>query len=171
MRYLVKFFFLIFISSAVNAADVITANVAEKDVNNIFRRALMGAAAQLDKAAQVNPFAVVVKTDGNIGIFELPQDSKKNKDLTVDERVAHIRSLLQGAAGTQSIRGYCQVMYIVVNQDGIDSHGLSFEIEHEVGVSMQRFVPVEVNEDTGKIHLIIEKIITNNKPKVVFAEK
>ena len=63
------------------------------------------------------------------------------------------------------------MMYIVVNQDGIDSHGLSFEIEHEVGVSMQRFVPVEVNEDTGKIHLIIEKIITNNKPKVVFAEK
>lgn len=170
MRVLLRSFLLFFISINVFALDAITANVAEKDINVMFKKAIMGAAMQLDKSAQVNPFAVIIKTDGDFGVFDLPMNSKKNQALGVSERIAHVRGLLESAAQAKAIRGFCQVAYIVVQQDGVSAHGLSFEIEHEVGISMQRFVPVEINEETGKIHLLVENIVTNNKPNVVFTD-
>lgn len=169
MRTVLQSIFLFLLSVNAFALDAISANIAEKDINIMFRKALMGAAMQLDKSAQVNPFAVVIKQDDSFGVFDLPMNSKKNESLTVQERISHVRGLLEAAAQAESIRAFCQVAYIVVQQDGVNAHGLSFEIEHKTGVSMQRFVPVEVNEDTGKIHLLIEKIVTNNKPGVVFA--
>ena len=170
MKFLLKSLCFIFLSFNLHAIDALEADIAEKDINAIFKKALMGAAAQLDRTSQVNPFAVVIKPDGEVGVFGLAMNSEKNKDLSVEQRVAHIRGLLQAAAGDDSITGYCQVMYIVVEQDGNRAQGLSFEIEHKMGVSIQRFLPVEVNEETGKIHLVIEQMATNNKPKLVFVD-
>ena len=145
----------------------------ERDVNDIFQRAMMAAAVDLNDDHVLRPFAVIKKKDGKIGVFST-DDTEENKKLNVDEQVAGIRKMLIELVVANQLNATAQVMYSTVkNVNGNIRQGLTFEIEHISGVSLLRFLPVEELKDdagkkTGKLLFELETMSTSPKPKVIF---
>jgi len=147
----------------------------EKDVNDVFQRALVSAVAQLNEKMEVQPFSVAKKVDGAVMLYLLG-DTEKNKNLSHDERVSGVRKKLLDLAAKNEIVATAQVMYAVVVDKKTEkqSQGLTFEIEHKDGLSIVRFLPVkhildENGKETGKLDLQTQFLSTASKPKVIFA--
>jgi hypothetical protein len=147
----------------------------EADINYLFQTALKTAAFRLDKDGQVEPFAVIHrKSDNKIGVFGVDSEQKS---LSVNDQNATIRNMLTKLAVNNQIKGSISVMFGQVRdkEAGTVSQGLVFEIEHEEGISLIRFIPVYEKEnpvDRNKPRLVIElkAQTTNPKPAIVFAK-
>ncbi len=143
----------------------------EANLTFLFKESINASAAELEKDHEMAPFAMIMKSDGNLGFFST---GDKNKGMSVDQQVASIRALLIDMASSQQIDASVQVMYASVsNKAGDTSQGLVFEIEHREGVSLMRFIPVsEIKDDagvkTGKLLFEMEKLSTGSKPQTVF---
>ena len=157
------------------SSNELKAERIEKDVNDIFKRALMAAVAELNEKKQVQPFSVVKSKDGSVKVFLL-ESTERNKSLTTDQKVSGVRKNLLGLASKNEILASVQVMYAIVadKKTGKQSQGLTFEVEHLEGLSIVRFLPVskvldDKGQDTGKMDLGMQFLSTASKPKVIFA--
>jgi len=144
----------------------------EKDVNALFKAAIVSAAKDLNDDQKMRPFALVKKLDGTTGLYQ-SDESEKNKHLTVVQQASAIRNMLTGLANTNQIVAYAQTMYAnVKTEDGKTVQGLSIEIEHKEGVSLMRFIPITRINANGeeKLDFQLQNVSTAVKPKVVFAQ-
>ena len=146
----------------------------EQEIDGLFKRGVMAAAADLNDDMVMHPFAVIKKKDGSIGVFSA-SDSENNKKLSVSDQNTGIRRRLIELATADQIDASIQAMYATVKKDGEQARqGISFEIEHIRGVSIVRFLPVSEIKDeqgvkTGKILFELESLSTSLKPKTIFA--
>jgi len=152
----------------------VKASNLEREVNDIFQRAMMAAAVDLNDDHVVRPFAVIKRKDGKIGVFSA-DETEKNKNLSVNEQTAGIRRMLIELVVANQLDATAQVMFATVkDKNGNVRQGLSFEIEHIDGLSIVRFLPVvelkdEAGVKTGKLLFETESMSTALKPKVIFS--
>ena len=145
----------------------------EQVVNDLFQRAMMAAAVDLNDDHKLRPFAVIKKKDGSIGVFSVDETEANNK-LDINAQAAGIRKMLIELVVANQLDATAQVMYATVKDaKGNVRQGLNFEIEHIDGLSIVRFLPVvELKDDagvkTGKLLFETESISTAPKPKVIF---
>jgi hypothetical protein len=163
-------------ATAIASADVIPESPMQKkerietDVNDVFMRALKGAAHKLGQRQDVHPFAIIKKRNGTIGMFELNIKDKKMK-LSVNQMAANIRRYLTELAIANEIVGSTLVMYATVQPKGEEMRqGLSFEMEHIDGVSLMRFIPLTDPGEGKDLILHTEAASTAGKPVTVFTE-
>jgi hypothetical protein len=163
-------------ATAIASADVIPESPMQKekrleqDVNDVFMRALKGAAYKLGQGEDVHPFAIIKKRDGSIGMFEL--DVKKNeKKLTVNQMAINVRRYLTELAIADQIVGSTLVMYATIQPKGEEARqGLTFEIEHIDGVSLMRFIPITDPGEGKDLIVHTEAVSTAGKPATVFTD-
>ncbi len=143
----------------------------ENSLNGLFTRAMNTAAIKLDQTQIIEPFAIVQKIDGTLGVFGLDQ----NKNQSVNEQHLSIRRLLRELAYEKQITAAVQVMYAIIEEKGkSQQHGLTFELEHVSGISLVRFLPVkeyidQEDEKNNKWIFALETLSTSIKPRTVFS--
>ena len=147
----------------------------ENDLNNLFKRGLDTAALQLNEKREVEPFAIIKRKDGKLGVFSLDK-TEKNNSLSINQKAFSIRRYLSELAIAQEISASVLVMFATVKEPNKKARqGLSFEIEHIDGVSMLRFLPVsdyidEKDPANNKLVLETESLSSTIKPAVVFTD-
>lgn len=147
----------------------------ENDLNNLFKRGLDTAALQLNEKREVEPFAIIKRKDGKLGVFSLDK-TEKNKSLSINQKAFSIRRYLSELAIAQEISASVLVMFATVKEPNKKARqGLSFEIEHIDGISMLRFLPVsdyidEKDAANNKLVLETESLSSTIKPAVVFTD-
>ncbi len=169
-----------FCLSAASSAEVMPESPKHKEIrientlNELFTRAMNTAAVKLDQTKVIEPFAIIKRIDGSLGVFELDQSADK-KQLTVNNQHLSIRRLLRELAFEKQITASIQVMYALVQEEGKEQRqGLTFELEHQSGVSLIRFLPVseqidKEDEANNKWVFEIELLSTSIKPRTVFS--
>ncbi len=124
----------------------------ENDLTTLFQRGMNAAAVKLGKTNEVKPFAIIKRTDGTFGVFEIDKADGSTSQSVMDQALS-VRKLLIELALAKQIEASVLVMYALVGADGKETHqGLTFEIEHKEGVSLMRVLPVrkdlnEANKD------------------------
>ena len=141
----------------------------EKELNIVFQEALKAAASELDADKTVSPFAVVLRKNGKVGYFTATEE---NKELSVNEQGNRIRRMLKDLAINQQIDASTFGMYATVSQNDVSEKGLVFEVEHEAGISIMRFLPVSdgTGENKGKLVFETQRMQTTTKPRNIFVE-
>ena len=141
----------------------------EKELNVVFQEALKAAASELDADKTVSPFAVVLRENGKVGYFTATEE---NKGLSVNEQGIRIRRMLKDLALKQQIEASAFGMYATVSQNEVSQKGLVFEVEHEAGISIMRFLPVSdgTGENKGKLVFETQRMQTTTKPRNIFVE-
>jgi hypothetical protein len=146
----------------------------EREVNEMFQRGFRTASVKMDVTGEIRPFAVIQKKDGKYGVFST-EINEKTKDISIDSQAASIRKYLIELVVADQIDASMQVMFATILEEGKPARqGLVFEIEHQEGVSLLRFLPVskikdEQGADSGKLLFEMESMSTAAKPQVVFA--
>jgi hypothetical protein len=146
----------------------------EREVNEMFQRGFRTASVKMDVTGEIRPFAVIQKKDGKYGVFST-EINEKTKDISIDSQAASIRKYLIELVVADQIDASMQVMFATIQEEGKPARqGLVFEIEHQEGVSLLRFLPVskikdEQGADSGKLLFEMESMSTSAKPQVVFA--
>ncbi len=147
----------------------------EGDLNNLFKRGLDTAALKLDRNEDVQPFAIIKRFDGSLGVFELDK-TPKNEKMSVNKKALSVRRYLTEMAIASQLQASILVMYAVIKPEGEKAQqGLTFEMEHIDGVSLLRFLPVsdhrgKNDENDNKLVLHTESLSDTIKPVTVFTE-
>lgn len=149
-------------------------NRIESELNQLFQRALKGAAVDLNDDQILYPMAVILRHDNKYGVFGTA-DSENNKKAPISAQVAQLRKMLTELAVADQIKGYAMVQYADIKKNGKHvSTGLTFEMEHKEGVSIIRFLPVteleENGKKNGKLRFETQLVSTSLKPKTVFSD-
>jgi hypothetical protein len=146
----------------------------ENVMNDLFERGLKMSATELGQNNKVRPFAIIKRKDGKIGVFGA-DNTEKNAKQEVEVLAASIRRHLIELVLADQIEAAIQVMFATIRQENKEPRqGLVFELEHEEGVSLLRFLPVSKVKDkqgnnTEKLLFELETLSTTVKPSVIFA--
>jgi hypothetical protein len=142
----------------------------EKDINEVFMRALKGGAFKLGQRVDLYPFAIIKKRDSSIGMFEL--DVKTYEIiLSLNQMAINSRRYLTELAIADQILATTLVMYATVHPKGEEMRqGLTFEMEHIDGISLMRFIPLTDPGEGKDLVLHTELASTAGKPATVFTE-
>lgn len=161
----------VFAETLSDADKAIKASKIEREVNQVFTRALSAAATKLEEERQMTPFAIILKNDDSVGYFEI--DPVEAGKVSVNKQVFQIRRMLTEMALAGEIKSSVIALYVSIAHEEQVKQGITFEVEHIDGVALLRMVPVteKLNgDDPSTIVLHTESITTSVKHANVFTD-
>lgn len=141
--------------------------VVERDFNLLMKNGMKTALTQLGESRQVPPFMLLVKQDGELGVVYVPQ-GEEAKNVSVDRQIFKLRDMAVQTAKAGEARAILICFYSSLAVDEVQHQGLMFEMEHAQKVGMLRFLPITENEETENLVVHTKKMVTENKPLVMF---
>ncbi|EAT12000.1 hypothetical protein HF888_11485 [Bermanella marisrubri] len=120
---------------------------------------------QIARKNGLSPFAIAVDKVGSTVLLEVPQSEK---DATIKDKVLELRRLLKMTADSGTMKAGALFVQGQVPHKGKTVNGVAIELEHELGMSVLRFSPYEIDRENKKIQF--KQPVDKIKPVVFFKD-